>query len=92
MTTIPYLATLVCSHFQITKKQLRGRCRKDAEARKWLYYLCKINGIKEKKIAWYVRRDRSTVNDVFSRMNRRVDRFKSLQTIKEKITGETKIN
>lgn len=81
-------AVLICNHFYITKDQLKDKSRKYAEARKWFYYICKINGISENRIARYIKRDRSTINDVFNRINSRVDRFKSLSTVRHKILSE----
>jgi chromosomal replication initiation ATPase DnaA len=90
--TIQHISTRICQHFGIEISQLKSKSRLHSDARKWFYYLCKINGLKEPQIAKYIHRDRSTINDVFSRLNKRVDKFKSLQTIKEKLTIETEIN
>lgn len=90
--TIPIISTLICNHFNIEKSELRGTSRVFADARKWFYYLCKTNGLKEQRIAGYIRRDRSTINKVFNDLNRRIDKHKNLQTIKEKLTGEKTVN
>ena len=92
MKVISKYATVICNHFQINKPALKSKNRKLDEARKWFYYLCRTNGIKEEEIAKYIGRDRTTINIVFSRFNKRVDRFKALKDKKEIILNETKIN
>lgn len=85
-------ASLVCNYFNITKIQLKDKSRKYSEARKWLYYICKVNGIGEAKIATYIKRNRSTINKVFSNLNKRVDKHSSYNNIKTKLLSETEIN
>lgn len=92
MKLVEKYASVICNNFNITVEQLRSRDRKLAYARKWLYYICRIKGVREMSIANYIGRDRSTINDVFGRMNRIVDRSESLKIIKNKLLSEAKIN